>query len=163
MRRMPALVLAFLIITVPAMANVVPAPAVEQAARDRIASISDEELAKFREAMSSDPAKGSAMLAGMLPPEMRSQLARISDGFLEKADEAIEEREAISTLVTLTRILPPEQLARLGIDAAALQKLDATFQKLSPVELTVLHAKTAAEPEWQESRERLGVRLCAQP
>ncbi|MGH9457338.1 MAG: hypothetical protein ACRD2J_06810, partial [Thermoanaerobaculia bacterium] len=156
MRRcLPTLLVIFsLAMAIPAVAAVAPVPDLQKETRDHLASIGDEELAAFREAMAADPASAPEMLSAMLPESMRGELARLSDHFLANADEALAEREAISTLITLTRILPPEQLDRLGIDAETLQQLEGTFRELSPLELTVLHGKTSASRAWQESRAR---------
>ena len=140
----------------PLLGSINQSPELQQQIENRIATMDDAELESIRMAMAEVPDWQNApqMLAEMLPEEMRGQLLQAGDYLVEKSDEALAARDDLSTLVALTRILPEDQIARLGIDASKLQQLDAAFQGMSPLEVTMLHNKLSATPEWGEGRKR---------
>lgn len=140
----------------PLLGSISQSPELKRQIENRIATMDDAELESIRSAMAEVPDWQNApqMLAEMLPEEMRGQLLQAGDYLVGKSDEALTARDDLSTLVALTRILPEDQVARLGIDSSKLQQLDATFRGMSPLEITMLHDKLSATPEWSKGRKR---------
>ncbi len=121
-------------------------PATMKAIQERIASMSGEELDRFRTMMEQSPDWKLApeAFAAAFPPEVLEQVRRVGGEVAADVPEADAMRDDVATLVAVLRQLPDGKLGELGIDRSMLGALEQTFSQMTPVQAALLHEKVAA-------------------
>lgn len=132
------------------LGDLASSPATMAAIQQRIATMSDEEVAKFGALMAQTPDWKAApeAFAKAFPPEMLEQIRRVGDDTAAQVPRGEEMRDDVKKLTTVLKVLPDAKLKELGIDRKQLESLDATFGGLSPAEAAMLHRELSTAGPW---------------
>ncbi len=120
-------------------------PETMRAIQERIAKMSDAELAQFRQLTAQTPDWKIApeALASAFPPEVLEQVKRVGANYTENVPEGAEMREDVLSLVAVLKVLPEDKLKELGVDRQLVTSLEATFDQMSPLQAAMLQQQGA--------------------
>ncbi len=120
------------------------------AVQQRIAAMSDQELAGYRKLMAETPDWKVApeLFAKAFPPEVLGQIQRAGTDYAALAPRGQEMRQDVRTLASVLSLLPDEKLKELGIDRATVTSLQAAFTELTPLQAAVLHRQANEAGAW---------------
>ncbi len=120
------------------------------AVQQRIATMSDQELAGFRKLMAEAPDWKVApeMFAKAFPPEIVGQVQRVGSDYASRIPRGEEMRDDVQTLATVLKMLPDAKLKELGIDRATVTSLEETIAGITPLQAAVLHREASERGPW---------------
>ncbi|MFA6957924.1 MAG: hypothetical protein WC538_18815 [Thermoanaerobaculia bacterium] len=125
-------------------------PETVDAIRSRIDSMSDAEVAELQKMMAEMPTWEIApeAMAEALPLDMRQQLTSAGRYYGTKAKDVQALRNDAFTLIAVAKLLPKEQLAKLGIDGKSVAAMETTLGSLDPLQTALLQERLARESQW---------------
>lgn len=123
------------------------------AVQQRIATMSDQELAEFQTLMAQAPDWEVApeLFAKTLPPEVLSQVKRVGTDYAARVPRGEEMREDVQTLTRVLSLLPDAKLKELGIDRATIASLEGTIDGIDPVQAAMLQRQLSERGPWDAS------------
>lgn len=132
------------------LGGIAKSPDTMQAVQQRIASMTDSELAPFRKMMAQAPDWRLApeAMSKTFPPELLDQARRVAADYATRVPKAEEMRDDVETLTKVLRLLPESKLKELGIDRSMVASLEATIAGLSPVEAAILQRRVSESGPW---------------
>ena len=128
-------------------------PEALQAVDERIASMSDAELARFQTMMAEAPDWKIApeAIAKAFPPEMLDQIRKVGADYTARVPKGETMREDVQTLVRVLKLAPDAKLKEMGIDRTMLTSLEGTFAGMSPLQAAMLQRQAAEGTTWREN------------
>lgn len=120
---------------------------------ERIAKMSDEELARFQKMMAESPDWKIApeAIAKAFPPEMLEQIRKVSADYASRLPKGETMREDVQTLVRMLQLAPDAKLKEMGIDRKMLATMEATFAEMTPLQAAMLQRQAAEKTTWREN------------
>lgn len=134
-----------------ALGTIRKSPETMKAVRNRIAGMSDGEVAEFHQLMTEVPDWKSApqTLAKLLPPETLKKLQADGADFTARVPQAEKMRDDVRTLVTALKLLPETKLQEIGVDRKKLDDIDQSLQQLTPLQIAVLQKQLTQAGGWE--------------
>jgi len=127
-------------------------PETLKAIQERIAVMSDDELARFQKLMADTPDWKVApeAFASAFPPEVLEHVRRVGADYAKQIPEGETMRGNVRTLAGILKLLPDSKLAELGVDRKMVASLEATFSEMSPIESAMLQKRVSEISPWRE-------------
>ncbi|HEY5610699.1 MAG TPA: hypothetical protein VIL97_05810 [Thermoanaerobaculia bacterium] len=127
-------------------------PETMTAIQQRIASMSDEELAKFEKLLADTPDWKVApeAIASAFPPEVLAQVKKVGADYTDQLPKGDKMREDVQTLLGVLKLLPDAKLLDLGIDRKMIATLEETFTEMTPLQAAMLQKRAADTSSWRE-------------
>jgi hypothetical protein len=126
-------------------------PETMAAVQQRIATMSDAEVAEFRKMMHDAPDWKAApeLFAKSFPPEVLSQVRRVGSDYAARIPRGEEMRDDVRTLTKVLSLLPDEKLKELGVDRATVDALEKTIDGITPLEAAMLQRQLSERGPWE--------------
>lgn len=127
-------------------------PETLKAIQERIAVMSDDDLARFQKMMADTPDWRVApeAFASAFPPEVLEHVRRVGADYAKQLPEGETMRGNVRTLVGILKLLPDAKLAELGVDRKMVASLEETFTEMSPLQTAMLQKRMSEISPWGE-------------
>ncbi|HJT17158.1 MAG TPA: hypothetical protein VJ853_07215, partial [Thermoanaerobaculia bacterium] len=135
-----------------ALRNISKSPETLKQIDQRIATMSDADVAEFQKLMNEVPDWQNApqAMSKILTPDAMKTIDKASADFTKRAPEAEKTRSDISTLATVLKMLPDAKLKELGVTREMLDSLDGAINQISPLQAGILEQQAAKSAGFKE-------------